>query len=111
MCAGLHYAFTRDKSFMLAALLSGGVLAVTIALHDWVDVLIILLATGLVLMSELMNTAIERVCDLIESRSDERIGHVKDVAAAAAGLCLIIWIIVLVSELIRIYPQITAALS
>ena len=40
-------------------------------------------AIGLVWMAELLNTALENLCDSVEPEQSEAIGRVKDVSAAA----------------------------
>jgi diacylglycerol kinase (ATP) len=42
-----------------------------------------ILATGLVLAIEGMNTAVEKVCDFIHPNYHERIGFIKDIAGGA----------------------------
>ncbi|HEX9979052.1 MAG TPA: diacylglycerol kinase family protein [Flavobacterium sp.] len=39
--------------------------------------------TGLVLAVEGLNTAVEKICDFIQPKYDERIGFIKDIAAGA----------------------------
>jgi diacylglycerol kinase (ATP) len=56
-----------------------------------------------VLAAEMMNTAIEALCDFVEPRHDERIKVVKDVAAAAVGVAILAWIIVLAVEAGRLW--------
>lgn len=38
---------------------------------------------GMVIATELMNTAIEKLADLVQSEHDPKIGRVKDISAAA----------------------------
>ncbi len=42
--------------------------------HQWVDVTIVLLATGMMLVAELLNSAIELLCDFVEDQDNIRIG-------------------------------------
>jgi diacylglycerol kinase len=51
---------------------------------------LVLIAFGLVLGAELLNTAIENLVDLVHPGFDERAGKVKDIAAAAVLVCAII---------------------
>ena len=67
-------------------------------LRAWVDVVLIVLATGMVLVAEMFNSAIEALCDFVEQRHDERIKVIKDIAAAAVGVCILIWVCVLAFE-------------
>jgi diacylglycerol kinase (ATP) len=50
-------------------------------------------ATGLMLVAEIFNMAIEALCD-----RDERMGAIKDVAAAAAGVAIAVWELTLAYE-------------
>lgn len=42
-----------------------------------------LFAIGLVLTTESLNTAIEKICDFIQPNFDPKIGEIKDIAAGA----------------------------
>ena len=72
-------------------------------LRQWVDVSLILLAMGLMLISELFNSAIEVLCDFVEPRQNERIRVTKDIAAAATGLSILVWAAILIVESIRLF--------
>lgn len=48
-----------------------------------IEWLVLLLTIALVLSLELMNTAIEKLCDKLHPNTDEAIGKVKDMAAAS----------------------------
>ena len=55
------------------------------------------------LISELFNSAIEVLCDFVESRQNERIRVTKDIAAAATGLSILVWAAILIVESIRLF--------
>ena len=101
--AGLRYAVLSDFSVAYKVILSIIVLAAAFMLRQWVDVLLILLATGMVLTAEILNSAIEALCDFVESRHNEKIKIIKDVAAAAVGISILVWAIILVAELARLW--------
>ena len=44
----------------------------------------------LVLVIELLNTAIEKLCDRLTTDHDEQIGRVKDMGSAAVGLAILL---------------------
>lgn len=46
-------------------------------------------AMGLVWMAELLNTALENLCDIVEPERSEAIGRIKDVSAAAVLMAAI----------------------
>jgi diacylglycerol kinase len=62
------------------------------------NLLLILVATGLVLITEIGNTAIEAICDFIEERHNEKIKMIKDIAAAAVGISIVVWFVVCAVE-------------
>lgn len=83
---GLAYAFRHTHSIQL------GVAALVVALViGWalrlslVELILILLGGTLILAIETLNTAIEILCDFVQSGTDPRIGLVKDVAAGATA--------------------------
>ncbi len=108
--SGLRYAVLHDFSVMYKVVLSAVMLVLALWLRDWVDVALIVLATGLVVSAELFNTAIEALCDFVETRHNEKIGIIKDIAAAATGMVILAWWIVLVVEVVRVWPRLAAIL-
>jgi diacylglycerol kinase len=101
--SGLRYAVIYDFSVTYKLALSAVVLAAAIMLRAWVDVLLIMLVTALVLIAEMMNSAIEALCDFIETRHNEKIGVIKDIAAAAVGISILAWVIVIAVEASRLW--------
>ena len=106
--SGLRYAVVYDFSVAYKLVLSAIVLAAAFALRAWVDLLLILVVTAFVLVAEMMNSAIEALCDFVESRHDERIGVIKDIAAAAVGIAILAWVVVLAVEASRFWQAIAA---
>ena len=100
--SGLRYAVAYDFSVAYKLVLSVVVLAMTFALRAWVNVLLVLLATGLVLVAEMFNSAIEALCDFVEERHNEKIKVIKDIAAAAVGITILMWVVVLAFELVEV---------
>lgn len=101
--AGLHVAIVTDFSVAYKVVLSVPVLAVSFFLQRWIDASIILLAMGLMLVSELFNSAIEVLCDFVEPQRNERIRITKDISAAATGLSILVWAAILVIESVRFW--------
>jgi len=99
--SGLRYAVIYDFSVAYKLVLSAVVLAAAIALRAWVDLLLILVVTALVLIAEILNSAIEALCDFVETRHNEKIKVIKDVAAAAVGISILVWFVVLIVEASR----------
>ena len=101
--AGLHVAVVTDFSVAYKVVLSVIVLAVSFSLQKWIDASLILLSMGLMLISELFNSAIEVLCDFVEPKHNERIRIVKDIAAAAAGISIFVWAAILIVEMVRFW--------
>ena len=95
----MRYDFSVTYKLVLSLL----VLAASFWLRQWLDFLMITAATALVLVAELFNSAIEALCDFIETDENEKIKVIKDIAAAAAGISILLWAVVLVVELSRLY--------
>jgi diacylglycerol kinase (ATP) len=102
--SGLRYAVLYDASVAYKLVLSAVVLVAAFALRAWVDFLLIVLVTAFVVVAEMLNSAIEALCDFVEARHNERIKVVKDIAAAAVGLTIVVWIVVLAVETARFWP-------
>jgi diacylglycerol kinase len=83
-------------------MLSVVVLILAFAARSWVDFLLILAVTGFVLVAEIFNSAIEALCDFVETRHNEKIKIIKDIAAAGVGIAIFVWLIVLGVELSRL---------
>ena len=49
-------------------------------------------------MAELFNSAIEAVCDFLETRENEKIRAIKDIAAAAVGIGVVVWLTVVILD-------------
>jgi diacylglycerol kinase len=100
--SGLRYAVLYDWSVTYKLFVSVVVLAVAYGARAWVDLLLILLVTAFVLVAELFNSAIEALCDFVETRHNEKIKVIKDIAAAGVGIAILVWFIVLGVELSRL---------
>jgi len=96
--SGLGHAMRYDFSVAYKLVASLFILTVCFVFLQWIDCLLILVATGMVLIAELFNSAIEALCDFIEIQENEKIRVVKDISAAAAGISILIWVIILAIE-------------
>ncbi|MBP9863901.1 diacylglycerol kinase [Patescibacteria group bacterium] len=99
--SGLLLAFSSEKSFRLLLMAACGVfvIIVLLPLKDWERVMM-LLATGSVLVLELLNSMIERLVDLVKPRMHGYVHDIKDLMAATvllaslfafAVVSLIVW--------------------
>lgn len=105
--SGLRFSVIYDFSVLYKIIISVLILIPVIIYKDWIDASLIILATGVMIAGEVFNTAIEAVCDFMETRYNEKIRIIKDIAAAAAGITIFTWIAVLSIELIKVLPYIT----
>jgi len=105
--SGLRFAVIYDFSVLYKIILSVLLLIPVMLYKEWVDASLIILATGVMIAGELFNTAIEAVCDFMETRCNEKIRIIKDIAAAAAGITIFTWIAVLLIEFVKVLPYIT----
>lgn len=102
--SGLRYAVVYDFSVAWKLVFSLCVLVAALSARAWVDSLLIVVVTALVLVAEIMNSAIEALCDFVETRHNEKIGIIKDIAAAGVGIAMFTWLLVLgfeVEEMLR----------
>jgi diacylglycerol kinase len=99
--SGLRYAVLYDASVAYKLVLSAVLLTTALLLQAWVDMLLILVVTAVVLVAEIMNSAIEALCDFVETQHNEKIKVIKDISAAAVGISIVAWFIVLLVEASR----------
>lgn len=99
IAVGLRYAVIYDFSVAWKLVFSTLVLAAALVARDWVDSLLIIVVTALVLVAEIMNSAVEALCDFVETRHNEKIAIIKDMAAAGVGVAMLAWVLVLGFEL------------
>lgn len=81
---GIFSVYRTEQNFRIQCV--GGLVANTLALVlplSWEQRLIILIVSASVLVLELLNSAIERLLDLLKPRLNEYAGEVKDVMAGA----------------------------
>lgn len=106
---GIRSALRSERNFQfhffttLFVCLLGFILQLSTA--EWVA---IILCIGLVLTAELLNTAIEKMVDLISPEWNEKAGHTKDIAA---GAVLIASATALITGLIIFIPKFLAFIS
>lgn len=96
--SGLRYAVIYDWSVTYKLVVSAIILLAAFSLRAWVDFLVILLATAFVVFAEIVNSAIEALCDFVEDRHNEKIKVIKDMAAAAVGISMFAWMVVIFVE-------------
>jgi diacylglycerol kinase (ATP) len=101
---GLRYAFGSEAAFRqeLAVFVPAVPLAFFIAAEPWKRLALIGVLM-LLFVVELLNTAIEKLCDRVNSEIDPQIGRVKDMGSAAVGLTLLVagaaWLLALAERI------------
>ncbi len=100
---GIYLAVILDFSVAYKIILSAVLLVGFFYYRQWLDFGLVLLATGLVIISEFFNTAIEALCDFVESSNNTKIALIKDVSAGAVGISIFIWFLVISIEIFRAY--------
>ena len=84
---GITQAASQERNFQIELVIAALVLCsghfLGFARWEW---LLVSLCIGLVLASELFNSALERLADMVAETEDERVGLLKDMAAGAVLL-------------------------
>ena len=84
--SGLRYAVIYDFSVAWKLGVSLLILAAALVARDWIDSVLIIVVTALVLIAKNINSAVEALCDFVETWHNEKIGTIKDIAAAGVGI-------------------------
>jgi undecaprenol kinase len=100
---GIIILVRSEQNFVIMIVL--GMCAMTVALYFYhmIWFSLITLTTMLVLISEIFNTVVERMCNLIEPRICNDVKKIKDITAAASflasvlslviGIAFVLWIL------------------
>lgn len=101
---GIGYCFSRERNCMLHVLAALAVTAAgfyfAISATEW---LVVLLNIALVISLEMLNTAIEHICNYVQPQYHPAIKKIKNVAA---GAVLIAAMVALISACIIFVPKI-----
>lgn len=92
---GLVWMFRNERNFQLEviALFINFFLIIFFKLHR-IDAAVILLVCGFVLVAEVLNTGIEKLCDFVEPNHHSKIGIIKDISAGAVLLSTVFAVII-----------------
>lgn len=106
--SGLMWVTPRSPSLRLGivVVILLAVLGVLLRFSS-VEIGILVVVGTLLLAVETLNTAIEMLCDYVQSATDPRIGKIKDVAAGATAVTEIGGAVVVV---VLLWPHVLAAL-
>lgn len=92
---GVFLTLKSERNFQLeiAAFLINLFLIFYLKLSN-IDAILTLVVSFGVLSAEIFNTAIEKICDIIQPEYDKRIGFIKDISAGAVVLMATLSVIV-----------------
>jgi diacylglycerol kinase len=92
---GMGYFFANDRNGKIHLAITLIVLAAGLAFQiSAIEWILILLCIALVIGLEMLNTALEKLCDMVEPNHHATIKVIKDVSAAAVVLASIISVII-----------------
>ena len=82
-CRGLKTVWKEENNFRIESIVALAVLA-TLFFFDfsYVEIALAVIAIVLVLLGEIVNTAVEDLCNKVEPQYDETIGKIKDMMAS-----------------------------
>jgi len=103
--SGLRFAVLYDFSVMYKIIVSVMILIPVLIFNEWIDASLVILSTGVMLAAEVFNTAIEAMCDFMETHYNEKIRIIKDIAAAASGITIFVWIALLCLEIVKVFKS------
>lgn len=84
---GLIWMIKNERNFQLEMLGFGlNIFLIFLLKLNRLDSIFILILCGFVLVSEILNTAIEKFCDFVEPNFNLKIGIIKDISAGAVLL-------------------------
>lgn len=84
---GIWVALTTQANIRIHFLIASAVLATAVFYHtSAIELLVLVLTIGLVMVAEMINTALEFLSNAVTLEKNEHIKHAKDVAAGAVLL-------------------------
>ena len=92
---GLFWMLKNERNFQLEifAFLINVILIFWMKLNQ-LDSIIILFICGFVLVAEILNTGVEKICDFVEPNFHSKIGIIKDIAAGSVLLATLFAILI-----------------
>ena len=87
---GVLFAARCQRNFRLHLLAAAAVFISAVAFHfDWLEMALVVLTVSMVILGELLNTALEYTLNLLEARSHPVVRAAKDIAAGGVLLCVL----------------------
>jgi len=95
---GLRYAYKHDKSFRMEVWGAGGFVGVVMVLWplSGIEFILLIMSYFLILITELINTAVEQMLERLHPEQHELIGKSKDIASAAVFTAFVFAAIVVI---------------
>lgn len=101
---GIRYTWSNGLNFKIQCIIAFFTLLFGFYLKlSWGSICILLLCISIILSLEMINTAIEKLCDFVSLENNPKIGLIKDISA---GAVLVASIIVLLIGLFIFLPKI-----
>lgn len=106
---GLRAVWRTEQNMRVHAVAATIALTLCFLLNvSTVEFIIVIICIGVVIAFELLNTAIEKLCNIISPQKNDRIKDIKDISA---GAVLVVSIIALICGLIIFIPKIINTIS
>lgn len=97
---GLQYAFSRDKNlFIQTSVVILLLLGLEIFLESWALIKQTILFGTFVIILELINTAIELICDFMEPQWNINIKRIKDIGSSIVALAIIVTLTITIIDI------------
>lgn len=104
--SGIRLAFLREFNLILQLTIGIFTSGVSLYFGHWLFAFANVVMMGIVISLEMMNTAFETLCDLVNLDFDHRIKTIKDIAAASVLVSSFVWLVVLTVEVLVVVFQI-----
>jgi diacylglycerol kinase (ATP) len=97
---GFYDAFRLEHSLRIQFALGLTSVLVSLYIQSYSLAVLNFIMAIFVMSGEMFNTAIERLCDLVQPEKDERVRVIKDVTAAAVLTLAVGWATLLIIEVV-----------
>jgi diacylglycerol kinase (ATP) len=99
---GFVFGLTTEPSALIQLAIGVLLIMINAFLGKWIYVEFHLILMFLTLSQEIMNTAIEYLCDMITMEYSEKIKRIKDLAAGSVFVSAVAWGILICANIIHI---------
>ncbi|MEM1312752.1 MAG: diacylglycerol kinase [Patescibacteria group bacterium] len=100
---GIITAFKREPNLHLQVVI--GILFALIAIVNqrWITGMANIILMSVVISLEMLNSAIETICDLVQPQYNAKVKIIKDMAAGSVLIVALSWLVVLVYQILVIF--------